>query len=415
MKDFSETLWKWQYKLCHPGSSGEKTLDDYSSIEKKFKPATPKLASFGNPSKDPTAGSTPCIKTLYEGPASLGDGRYDWVDYPPKQLSKSAAQAEGRIAIRTFKVKDKSKPVISGRHSLQYHQIELRNPLLMTAVAEVFKKKELPIEVGDVVTFHHPFRSLFYAYDDLAEKREALADSDPLGPFLLLLVKLLDEVFAPTRVQLAHLRSEGRVSWDLAWAFLPYGTSVMNRAGVCDVLCKVIDTEYKLVPKPVLVIKGKLLRFNGEEFAWDEVSFDIDYFAGHKPMTELDVYPLDYFDDPESLKKRLIARGKRVLDYQGMTYCEYQGIAVQKEGGRTLRHNVGLRGVVRCSPSSTTNLATLGKWPHSDRCSWPQQAPPRHDRPGNHAGSHESQAQRRLFALEAARPRCPGQKQEEDA
>jgi len=405
MKDFSETLWKWQYKLCHPGSNGEKTLDDFPSIEKS-KPATPrassKLASFGSPSKDPSAGSTPCIKTLYESPTSPGDGYFHWVDYPPKQLSKSAAQAEGRIAIKTYKIKDKSKPVVSGRHSLRYHQIDLRNPLLMAAVADVFKKKELPIEVGDVMTFHHPFRSLYYAYDDLVEKRDSLADSDPLGPFLLLLVKLLDEVFEPTRVQLAHLRSEGLVSWDLAWAFFPYETLVMNRAGVCDVLCKITDTEYKAGPCPALTIKGKVLRFNGEEFAWDEISFDIDHFSGHKPMTELDLYPLDYYEDAAGLKKRLIARGKRVLDYQGMTYCEYQGIAIHREGGKSQRHNVSLREIFRCPPSFATNLANLGKRSHSRRRGWVQQAPSRLDRPRNHVNSHESQGQRRPFGLETA-------------
>ncbi|KAK1828972.1 ATP-dependent zinc metalloprotease YME1L1 [Podospora conica] len=343
-QDVSEKLWKWRYKLQHLGQSSDKTLADFSDTETetsrtKTKTKTKrKLGASSSASVPPSTavepGSSLAIKTLYEGPNSH-DGCFEWVDYPPKQLSKSVAKAHDRVAIRVFKIKDKEKPVISGRHSLRYHQIEVQSPLLVAALADILTKQNMHLDVQDTATFSHPFRELYFAYDDILAKSRALeADKDPapLRPFMQLLVRLLDDIFAGTRIKLKQLLTERLVSFKLAWALFPKNTTVVAWGNNCELLCKVDDTAYRTVgTTKELLVSTKVLRFNGTGFLWDDYEISIPSFSGNQPIAELPAYPLDFFDAKTDMVARLTARGRRVLDLQGLVYANYQGIAIYQE------------------------------------------------------------------------------------
>jgi hypothetical protein len=55
---------------------------------------------------------------------------------------------------------------------------------------------------------------------------------------------------------------------------------------------------------------------------------------------------LTFAEDPELIKARLTARGKKVLQYQGLTYCDYEGLGLFTEEAANIRgekHNVACR------------------------------------------------------------------------
>jgi hypothetical protein len=108
-------------------------------------------------------------------------------------------------------------------------------------------------------------------------------------------------------------------------------------------LCKVEGVAYKTVKQvPNLVATAKILAFNGSEFIWQTISVGIPAFKGGKPISEMPFYPLQFHQKRDELFNRLVARGKRVLDLQGLEYCGYDGIALQSEGGDCdiKKHNV---------------------------------------------------------------------------
>ncbi|GAB1313688.1 26S protease regulatory subunit [Madurella fahalii] len=359
-RNVSEKLWKWRYKLRHLGDSGEKTLSDFSSAQSAVSDgkkktenkggskssSTPAAASTGadNTSKNCELGANASVKTLYEGPNSR-EGRFDWVDYPPKQLSKSAAKAQSRVAIKVFKVKDTEKPVISGRFSLRYHMIEIQNPLLVAAAAEILKKQDMHLDVGDNAVFQYPFQELYFGYDDFVARLSALDETEPghpLKPFLRLFVALLDDIFAGTRAKLKALRADGLVSFKLAWAFFPKNTTVISWGNNCELLSKVTKTTYQCMAggRKALAIEGKVLRFDGASFLWEDHSINIPSFLGNLPVTDLAAYPLEFHDAADDVQLRLTSRGRKVLDYQGLTYVNYNGIAIHSDGADVQKHNV---------------------------------------------------------------------------
>jgi hypothetical protein len=70
-----------------------KSIDSTSTTEKNGE-VSEEAAPV--PTRDPEFGASAIIKTLYEGKGSQ-PGCYNWVDYPPKALSKKVAKAHDRV------------------------------------------------------------------------------------------------------------------------------------------------------------------------------------------------------------------------------------------------------------------------------------------------------------------------------
>ncbi|KAK3372966.1 P-loop containing nucleoside triphosphate hydrolase protein [Lasiosphaeria ovina] len=403
--EISENLWKWRYKLQNIGKSGEKTLSDFSSAEvakadefddtakarSKTNKASKNPLASSVPSKNAELGSSVSVKTLYEGPNSHDDF-YDWVDYPPKQLSKSAAKAQDRVAIKVFKVKDTDKPVISGRSSLRYHMVEIQNPLLLAALGDILKKQDVHLEANENASFQHPFTKLYFGYLDILAAYRALGNDDAsnaLRPFLLLLIRLLDDIFADTRAKLEQLRASGLVSYKLAWAFFPRNTTVIAWGNNCELLCKVTDTTYNCAGiMKFLQIEGKVLRFNGRGFQWEDYQIKLPEFSGNKLITQLPAYPLEFHEGADEVKARLTARGRKVLDYQGLAYVNYTGIAMHQDGKDMQKHNVDGRVLIDVVGFNKHHLA-LGSREGGDPETQKQQLPVLGD--GDHDSDDEDE------------------------
>ncbi|TQN67110.1 ATPase family AAA domain-containing protein FIGL1 [Colletotrichum shisoi] len=298
------------------------------------------------PLKNPTFGVDATVKTLYKGKNSC-NGCYNWVDFPPKQMSKKAAKNQDRPAIKVYKIKDIEKPVIGGRFSLTYHQIYIQNPTLVAALEPILKRENFHIDPSDAATFDAPFCPLFFCYDDILELCRTTDDAAPLKGYLQLLVRTLDDMLAETREKKRRLQASGLISFKMAWTYLPRGSVVYSSACNTEMLCKVEDTAYeRLDGVVVLGINCKILAFNGEAFVWTDHKLRIPRFAGNKPIRELDHYPLQFHENRSDILQRTLDRGRRVLDLQGLTYCTYNGIAVGKKGkynveGRILVDVVG--------------------------------------------------------------------------
>ena len=79
----------------------------------------------------------------------------------------------------------------------------------------------------------------------------------------------------------------------------------------------------------------------------EEQMLDILQFTGNKPISELRHYPLEFHSDPVGMQERMRKRGSMVLDYQGLHYALYNGIAIHQDAQGAQKHNVsGLRPLI---------------------------------------------------------------------
>jgi hypothetical protein len=291
--------------------------------------------------KDPNFGTSPIIKTLYDKNTSDIYSSHEWVDYPPKQMSKSAARAQERVAIKVYKVRDHRKPCISGRIPLKYHKIEVQNLTLVAALAPIVKKENFHLDVNEAATFEEPFRSLWFCQDDIKELYKKTDTPDQLKSYLKLFIQVLDDLFREMIIKRRNTQTSRLVDFRTAWTLFPRGSTVYSFGINAEFLAKVDSTNYvNKTSGNALHVKTKILRFNGEKFVWQERILPIEEFEGNKPILELAHYPLEFHEDPEDVKQRLTVRGRKVLDLQGLQYRMYNGIALHHGKECIEKHNV---------------------------------------------------------------------------
>ncbi|CAI6088248.1 unnamed protein product [Clonostachys chloroleuca] len=331
-----ELVWKWRCKLRpYRELDINVPLPEVEIPSDEKKNPSPKEPA-ASPDKGPSFGADASVKTFFEGPKSQ-PGLYDWVDYPPRQLSKAAVRVHDRVAIKIYKVKDKTKPAISGCAPLKYYQIEVQNLLLIAALTPIVKKENMILAANCPAVFDCPSRALWFGQDEIKATYEALEDSSTLRNPLQLLIRVLDDMFAELKVKQKQIKSTGLVDFKTAWTLFPKGSSVYSYSINSEVLIKVESTT---MMGAKMLIEGKALTFNGREYVWEDRVLPLPYFSGYKPVTELPHCPLEWLPDAAKIKARCIARGKKLLDFQGIRYCCYNGLGIQTCRGQAKRHNV---------------------------------------------------------------------------
>jgi hypothetical protein len=354
MRDLKELASGLRDRVMSMTHNNEKHVDDFSSSSdlsifedpKKELHSKGQLVTFSSAKlkakeAENTQGIDPVVKTYYEGPHSQ-DGNYNWVEFPPRQMSKRAAAKLDRIGIKVYKVKDTEKPCINGRFALKYHSLDIQNPQLITALNPIVQKEGVYLDESEIATFREPFRALYFCADEIAALHTATQDSNPLKQQILLLLKIMGDIFGSTRTLVRNLQESGLISYKLAWIYFRKDTILYLPGKDTERIFKVVDASYHLKPSPHFKIECKEVLFDGKGYVWDKMEVHLSPWAGNKPVTKLQAYPLDFHPDPGAIKKRLIERGRRVLEYQGLHYCMYTGVGYYQLGSKVERHNVSI-------------------------------------------------------------------------
>lgn len=329
----SHIFWKLRCKVFPNQESTISKTVDVDTLDND----DPKAAS---PRKDPVFGSEAIVKTLYEGHNSSGSN-YNWVDYPPRPISKSAARAQDRVAIKAYKIKDRQKPRIGGRYPLRYHSVDIQNRSLVAALEPIVKKENVLLDVNETAKFTYPFRPLWFCQDEILNMYKKMDTSNPVKDHLNLQVRVMDDMFSELRVRQRRLKASGLIDFNHAWILFPSGSTVYSYGLNSEFLAKVNSTYYVTRKEgEFLIVQTKALTFNGKEFVWTDRMLAIKEFNGNKPVRELEHYPLEFHPEGTAIKARCIARGKKMLDFQGLRYCCYDSIALHCSDGEGSKHNV---------------------------------------------------------------------------
>ncbi|KAJ4007242.1 hypothetical protein NW752_007778 [Fusarium irregulare] len=309
-------------------------------------------------SKDATFGTDAVIQTLYEGKRSDGMRDFDWRTFPPKPISKAVIKARDRVAIRVYKVKDNDRDQVSGRFALKYHRIDVQNPLLVSALEPILKKENLILNVHDIATFKAPFRPLWFCQDAIRDLYQETNKDNPLKGYMQLLIRVLDECFRDLKIKRHHLLDKGLIDYQIAWTLFPRDSTIYSYGINSEFIAKVDNTEYRRKDGVnELVVNSKVISFNGKRFIWTKKELTIEAFVGNKPSRELRHYPFDMHPDQASIQDHLLARGRKALDLQGLSYCSYSGISLEPGIMGYTKHNVEGRILVDVAGYNTYHLA----------------------------------------------------------
>jgi hypothetical protein len=155
---------------------------------------------------------------------------------------------------------------------------------------------------------------------------------------LKLLTQYLTDHYDATLKRFNALLQEGKISFDLLWILFQPNTLVYTTCpGSDQPRCLKFDLgqmEQSSQGECFFKLDCRYLDYDGKVFGEVESSLAITEFRGVKKINTLNVFPLQYHEQPEKLKDALTGRGRKFISLIGIHHCNYKGIAFVRQKGK---------------------------------------------------------------------------------
>jgi hypothetical protein len=199
----------------------------------------------------------------------------------------------------------------------QETQLDIKSKLLRNALQDVFKDCKSISLVEDIPQIDP--HTLFHYYDELKvyikktlkpklKKAKKSKEQKRLKQQIAqckLLLSYIDEDYTATRKALRPMLKAGTITYDLVWALFKPNTIAFTPTyhNKDDPRCFKVETAYEyeswMTGIKSWYVDGKYLEYDGKSFGLGDHQITIQAFKGHKKITSLSAYPLEYHKDPD--------------------------------------------------------------------------------------------------------------------
>ena len=278
--------------------------------------------------KSPTStniGTKCSVKNLYEAPPKnpFLPGPINWVEDYPEDVEESVESTpesqQHALLVRNKKCK--------GRKPFTIHSIDIQSPLLKRPLEYVFDNYPGITPGLARLSFAPPFEAFYYRWDRLQKISEDNQNNDQETlDHIQLLKKVLLEELQETFDRHNDLISHGVITFDFLWTLFQPGDLILTIEKGQNRLEKVQCSEYGTFRdgRPSFNISGYHVNCDGKRFGYEFLQVSLKSFAGTKPITELEAYPLSFHASAEKLQERLIQRGRLFENLRGCHYKCYK-------------------------------------------------------------------------------------------
>lgn len=135
------------------------------------------------------------------------------------------------------------------------------------------------------------------------------------------LLRFMEKEYRDVPIRVQRMREEKRVAWDVLWAFLPRGSTVVYS---CDhsreLLHAVVSAnyyEFVMGQGWLFLLELDIWEFDGVSYKKCEIRRQIRKYEGERSFVSLPVSPMEMYDHlgtPDMLEQRFLDNGKRYLD-----------------------------------------------------------------------------------------------------
>ncbi|OJD36616.1 p-loop containing nucleoside triphosphate hydrolase protein [Diplodia corticola] len=342
-------------KSSEPVANGEKATEtneekseDGKAKDEKEEDKKDKPAETLDPSK---VGMSCGLKNLYSGKEDKR-GRFTWENSPPEDIGKpveNAETAKWALLVRNIKVYNDPRKV------LEMHSIVIQSPLLKKLLERVLKGypgvtaglKRLEFD-GRFQPLIHRWPQLKLAVDELDPNSKS-EDERTTKEHAGVLLDVLNSEFKDTIESSQDLISKSVMTYEHLWTLFQPGAIIYCRNDGQETAMKLENTRYGCDEnqRPTFMVRCKYVDWNGAQFGTSRLNIKIYGYAGTKPIHQLAAYPIEYHQDPEGLRKRLVERGAKFEALAGSHYKGYHGLAWKEDGwGKKQKYSIKGRVVI---------------------------------------------------------------------
>lgn len=174
-----------------------------------------------------------------------------------------------------------------------------------------------------------------------------------------LLLQFMNDYFGSNIRRLKSLFQRTEITYDLLWAlFKPNAMVYTTCPGSGKPRCvKFVSAEEKSS-----VYKGKYfsveyhyLNHDGKRFGEATVTLEIPEFSGVQKIHALDVFPLHFHKDEETVRSELMRYGRKFVSLQGIHHQHYHGAAFYMRKGVPVKFHVKSRVIVDATSFKESN------------------------------------------------------------
>lgn len=269
------------------------------------------------------------LKNLYSGKEDK-KGRYQWQDKIPEDLGNPAENdktAKWALLVRNVKVYNDPRRVLA------IHSIVVQSPLLKKLLVGVLKHYP-GVTVGlQRLEFSGKFEPLIHRWSQLQEAIAALGDETEEDRTTKTHADLLQEVLMKEFKSLIDtsqdMISKRVMTYEHLWTLFQPGAVVYTRNDGQETALILQETKYGADAKgfPCFWLTCKYVDWDGAKFGTQKLNLSIPQYSGTRHIAQLRVFPIEYHQDAQGLRTRLIERGTKAESLAGPNYRAYHGIA----------------------------------------------------------------------------------------
>ncbi|KAI5298944.1 hypothetical protein KEM56_003646, partial [Ascosphaera pollenicola] len=160
-------------------------------------------------------------------------------------------------------------------------------------------------------------------------------------------IKYVDIDYDETKKKLYPLLKAGKITYDLLWTIFKPGELIYtpDYEGDSEPHCMKYRASSYNKCKGYFGVSGSMVKFDDDKIGMANEVSNIYGFRGTKHITQLSSYPLRYHPQQREVRRKLIERGKKYIECQGIHHRRYDGFAYLfvEERQRMMKMNVSGR------------------------------------------------------------------------
>ena len=171
--------------------------------------------------------------------------------------------------------------------------------------------------VGETIKFGDPPKLLYYYRKELAEYKDRADVDEKTKTHITFALNFLYSHMGATIKSYEEFLAAGMVKFGHLWMMFKPGMLIyereteelffLNKGDVSETQCG-----------PVYMLACYNIDYNGEKLGKVQRTITIPGFANPRTISSLPVLPLEFCEDPDAIKEKLLARAQRFIDLRGI-------------------------------------------------------------------------------------------------
>ena len=179
------------------------------------------------------------------------------------------------------------------------------------------------------ITIDKPYRVLYHYRPELEAAGQQLEEGSEAADHLAVLLDFINEEFKETIEESDNLREQGLMNYSHLWTIFRPGSTIYGPVFGQPRAFTLLSYQYVCGNEPGLSLQVQYVDFDGDDLGTRVANRTVDAFNGAAIIKNLSAYPIEWHSDPETIKRDLIARGRRWESLAGMHFCCYTGVALE--------------------------------------------------------------------------------------